>query len=258
MAIGVTGTLFFVLVAVSLAVKYIDSSQVDETNIGDLLAGFFAPLAFIWFLVAVLVQRSDLKLTQEALSLQAKELKNSVAQLSAQTATMGQSERNQRLDASLHLYDVALNRLADLTAGLLYNLSGVYRADEFTEDYEFDVDDERSKINEKLKGLWGRYANGDKDVFFGVLRGDLEKAGYVGVDDMINSERIRAHLRSVMHSFVETHNDAIARLVEQAAPNFMVQHLAEGSPARAKRRLESLLAATPYRSVSRPPEDTSL
>ncbi len=45
---------------------------------GDFFAGVFAPLAFLWFVIAVLMQREELRQNSEALRLQAAELKSVV------------------------------------------------------------------------------------------------------------------------------------------------------------------------------------
>lgn len=47
---------------------------------GDFMAGVFAPLAFLWLVLGYLQQGEELKLSTDALHLQAKELANSVRQ----------------------------------------------------------------------------------------------------------------------------------------------------------------------------------
>jgi hypothetical protein len=48
--------------------------------IGDFLAGVFGPIAFLWLVLGYIQQGRELKLSSEALHLQAQELKNSVEQ----------------------------------------------------------------------------------------------------------------------------------------------------------------------------------
>ena len=52
---------------------------------GNALAGAFAPLAFLWLVVATFLQRDELVQNRRALMLQAKELSNSVEQSTLQT-----------------------------------------------------------------------------------------------------------------------------------------------------------------------------
>lgn len=71
-------------------------------SIGDILAGFFAPLAFLWLFVATQLQRKELRLQREELAdtrrvsgEQKAELKRSVEESNLQTAIMQKT-----LDAS--------------------------------------------------------------------------------------------------------------------------------------------------------------
>lgn len=51
-------------------------------ELGDFLAGTFGPVAFLWLVLGFLQQGRELKLSTDALQLQAEELKNSVTQQS--------------------------------------------------------------------------------------------------------------------------------------------------------------------------------
>lgn len=219
---------------------------IGAADLGSLLSGFFAPLALIWFIVALRHQAAELAQNTDALRLQAHELRDSVEQLRAQAGVMVVSEKNQRLDVSLQFYSTALNRLADLCAGILYNLSEVYRTTGAAQQVA------QREITQKLDGLWGRYASGDKDVFFGVLRGDISRAGYVSVDHMIDDAKVRRHLTGLLLTFVATRSEIEKQLRDREAPKFMVNHIAEGSPARVARRLQSILKSEPYKSTSSP------
>lgn len=55
-------------------------STLELNAIGDFLAGVFGPIAFLWLVLGYLQQGRELKLSSEALILQAVELKNSVEQ----------------------------------------------------------------------------------------------------------------------------------------------------------------------------------
>ncbi|UHG95827.1 hypothetical protein [Pseudomonas sp. 7-41] len=54
--------------------------ELELNEIGDFLAGVFGPVAFLWLVLGYLQQGRELKLSSEALQLQAQELKNSVEQ----------------------------------------------------------------------------------------------------------------------------------------------------------------------------------
>lgn len=74
-------------------------------EIGDLSAGVFGPVAFLWLVLGYLQQGRELKLSSEALQLQAKELNNSVIQqcemVAAQKTSLQNYERS--LEPLLHL-----------------------------------------------------------------------------------------------------------------------------------------------------------
>lgn len=74
-------------------------------EIGDLFAGLFGPIAFLWLVLGYIQQGRELKLSSEALQLQAKELKNAVVQqcemVAAQKASLLNYERS--LEPLLHL-----------------------------------------------------------------------------------------------------------------------------------------------------------
>lgn len=52
----------------------------EPNEVGDLLAGIFSPLAFLWLVLGYFQQGNELKASVKALELQGKELKNSVEQ----------------------------------------------------------------------------------------------------------------------------------------------------------------------------------
>jgi ABC-type uncharacterized transport system permease subunit len=68
----------WLLIMVALvAWQFEEAKQISLPNKGDFFAGFFAPLAFLWLVVAVFIQRNELRA-------QIKELSASRAALEAQ------------------------------------------------------------------------------------------------------------------------------------------------------------------------------
>lgn len=57
----------------------------SPNEFGDALAGIFAPLAFLWLVVATFLQKEELQHSTKALNIQAEELRQSVEQLTKQT-----------------------------------------------------------------------------------------------------------------------------------------------------------------------------
>lgn len=78
---GVLGTtLYLVLITITVAFKFDSFLRLELNELGDFLAGAFGPVAFLWLVLGFLQQGRELKLSSDALQLQAQELKNSVDQ----------------------------------------------------------------------------------------------------------------------------------------------------------------------------------
>jgi len=63
-----------------MGAKFDELISLKLNEIGDLTAGIFGPLAFLWLVLGYIQQGRELRLSSEALLLQADELRNSVAQ----------------------------------------------------------------------------------------------------------------------------------------------------------------------------------
>lgn len=74
-----------------MGAKFDDLIKLDLNEIGDLAAGVFGPMAFLWLILGYLQQGKELKASTEALKLQAKELNNSVKQQSLMVASQERS-----------------------------------------------------------------------------------------------------------------------------------------------------------------------
>jgi hypothetical protein len=72
-------------------------------EIGDFMAGAFGPIAFFWLILGYLQQGRELKLSSDALQLQAQELKNSVEQQSIMASAALQQIESKK--ASLRLQE---------------------------------------------------------------------------------------------------------------------------------------------------------
>lgn len=77
---GVVTTLYLIGVAVLVYSKKESLAGLELNAIGDFLAGVFGPIAFLWLVLGYIQQGRELKLSSEALRMQADELKQSVKQ----------------------------------------------------------------------------------------------------------------------------------------------------------------------------------
>jgi len=75
--------------------------EMKLNELGDFLAGFFAPLAFLWLVLGYLQQGEELQHSTKALKLQAEELRNSVEQQRELVEVTRQQLDNEREAAAL-------------------------------------------------------------------------------------------------------------------------------------------------------------
>jgi hypothetical protein len=94
---GVGVSVLWLLVVIGLLfVKRADLPSMQPNAWGDLFAGCFAPLAFLWLVLGYLQQGEELRLSTAALKLQAEELKNSVEQQRALVEVSRQQVEGER------------------------------------------------------------------------------------------------------------------------------------------------------------------
>lgn len=126
------------------------------SDIGDFLAGIFAPLAFVWLVIGYFQQSAELSLNTRSLALQVSEMRESVRQQSEQAAALGRSEAHSRRDVLMRIVEFYSNLLASYACDL-WRLAA-------------DVEEAR------LIACWDRYSKGDKDIFFFHLTEALRRA----------------------------------------------------------------------------------
>ncbi|WP_342236814.1 hypothetical protein [Inquilinus sp. OTU3971] len=153
-------------------------------DIGDFLAGMFAPLAFIWLVVGYFLQGAELALNTRALALQVQEMQESVRQQSQQAAAMVRSEAHSRRDVVMRVIDFHLDLLSSYACDL-WRLAS-------------DVGPDTPTV------VWDRYSKGDRDVFFvnlaGVLRGvERERILAAAARHLSRGERRSAPAQRRMH-----------------------------------------------------------
>ncbi len=79
--IGLVLTAIYILLIVNYRrCDFINLGAMKANEMGDFLAGVFAPLALFWLVIGYFQQQKELRQNTKALELQAKELKNSVTQ----------------------------------------------------------------------------------------------------------------------------------------------------------------------------------
>lgn len=76
----VLSVVYLVIMATYSVVEWQDLLKLDGNEFGDLLAGVFSPLAFLWLVLGFFQQGQELRASVQALELQGRELQHSVEQ----------------------------------------------------------------------------------------------------------------------------------------------------------------------------------
>lgn len=77
---GATSAVWLTLALIYVLINWADMALLKPNEVGDFLAGCFAPLAFFWLVLGFFQQGSELRNSGRALWLQGEELRNSVEQ----------------------------------------------------------------------------------------------------------------------------------------------------------------------------------
>ena len=77
-----------------MASRFDELLKLELNEIGDLSAGIFGPVAFLWLVLGYMQQGRELKISSEALQMQAAELKESVEQQKSLVEAQHESLRN--------------------------------------------------------------------------------------------------------------------------------------------------------------------
>lgn len=100
------GTVIYIgIIVLVIAAKLDELFELKLNELGDFLAGAFGPVGFLWLVLGFLQQGRELKLSSDALRLQADELKNSVEQQSIMASAALKQIESQSLAFDLQLQE---------------------------------------------------------------------------------------------------------------------------------------------------------
>ncbi|GHD63910.1 hypothetical protein [Jeongeupia chitinilytica] len=98
---GVGASLLWIVGGVLLACSSLATRPVTLDGWGNVLAGFFSPVAFLWLVLGYIQQGQELRQNSEALRLQAEELRNTVEQQRIMSETQQQQLLHEQQQAEL-------------------------------------------------------------------------------------------------------------------------------------------------------------
>lgn len=130
--LGISLTVVYILAFLGIASNW-NLEKLDPNEVGDFLAGFFAPLAFLWLVIgylqnntAIKLQSQELKHSVQALDLQTQELKYSVDEMKQANETSHQqlqsiqsNERHAKRDLFTRLADLQIKQLDALAKHII-------------------------------------------------------------------------------------------------------------------------------------------
>lgn len=118
---GVSATFLWLLSILIYLAAFANTSDLKSPNLfGDFLAGVFAPVAFFWLIVTVLMQsrelrlqRRELVLNRNALNLQADEMRNSVEQFRKQTELRQSDAQTREREKTTRIFDEGYEQIGE-------------------------------------------------------------------------------------------------------------------------------------------------
>lgn len=152
------------VVWIGLALAYITSSigwhafvNLPPSEVANTIEGFVAPLAFLWLVLGLFLQQSELAQNSRALMLQSEALQKSAEQAEIQARAIHANELHARQDTFVDLVRL-VNRQLGVISGLLYLSSQT-------------VNSGGAVPPEKIAEFWTQLGAGDSDVFMRGLLG---------------------------------------------------------------------------------------
>lgn len=152
--LGVVVTVSWLLVLaiyISDAVGWANIGKVPIDTLGSFLEGSFAPLAFLWFVLAYYSQQKELAQNTEALKMQSIEMQRSVEQASIQANAISASEQHARREAFLRTHDIVKAQLGGILGFLYISSQGANATGAVPQ--------------ERISELWNKNGQRDTEVF---------------------------------------------------------------------------------------------
>lgn len=141
---GALGTIgYLLIIALTVILKLEDFQELKLNELGDFLAGVFGPVAFLWLVLGFLQQGRELKLSTDALRLQAEELKRSVEQQSIMATAAVQQIASQKAALQLQEKEVekALSAVFSASIGVRQGVPEGIRTSVYFQNSGFEARD---------------------------------------------------------------------------------------------------------------------
>ncbi|MNG43643.1 hypothetical protein D3C78_16800 [compost metagenome] len=136
--VAIISILWIVFIAVITLIKHKNLLMLSLNEMGDFLAGCFAPLGFFWLVAGYYQQGIGLKQNSEALRLQAEELKQSTVALQQQVKELNATAEGQKQLVEIAAQELNHKRF-EAEPNFIFKISNLDEYEEQVPD-EFDYD----------------------------------------------------------------------------------------------------------------------
>lgn len=180
--------------------------RISAADLGSLLSGAFAPLALIWFIVALRHQAAELAQNTDALRLQVREMKDAVQEASRQAGALESNLKFSQIDVMYRTIEMDLDQLSTITGSFLSAI-------------------------EQLGGtiaqrVWGEYSAGNRDALFNLA------LAIVHEDSSVWDPQIRSKAQTnyrLLQSYVRVYDALLANIVRLDQSGAYKSHLQDGA-----------------------------
>ena len=178
----------------------------DAADLGSLLSGFFAPLALIWFIVALRHQAAELAQNTEALRLQVHEMKDAVQEASRQARALEGNLKFSQIDVMYRTMEMDLDQLSTIAGSFLTAIQQLGGT--------------------TAQRVWGEYSAGNRDALFNLA------LAVVHEDSSVWDPQIRSKAQTnyrLLRSYVRVYDALLANIARLDQSGAYKSHLQDGA-----------------------------
>jgi hypothetical protein len=222
---------------IALAVTYVgfgvgwpDFVQQPPSEFGSFLEGVVAPLAFLWLVLGLFLQQSELAANSDAIRVQSEALRRSAEQAEIQSRAIHANELHARQDTFVDLVRLVGRQLGVISGFLYMSSQGAVQGG--------------TVPPERLRELWDQVGSGDDQAFVRAMLSVQIGMSEQDAFDLCYGTEIRArHSDTYVRAF-----ERLLRAAEGCDPDEMIRDALLGD---APGRLYTQLAAIRSTSAAR-------
>jgi Protein of unknown function (DUF2442) len=173
------------------ATNFFGVLTVSAAELGSLLSGFFAPLALIWFIVALRHQAAELAQNTDALRLQVREMKEAVQEASRQAGALEGNLQVSQIDVMYRMIEMDQDQLSTIAFSFVQAVKSFH--------------------GPVVKDVWTEYSAGNRDAVLNLTLAVLGERS-IEWDPQVRSKAQTS--ASLLRNYIRTY-DALTKNIEQ-------------------------------------------